>query len=67
MSKEKAAQSAKHLSVAAPLPYAQVVAYIEELERDADSLMVNAAPTKLLRQNQGKVQVLRELLEILNI
>lgn len=67
MNKDELRKVARFLSAAAPLPYGQLVAHITELERDADTIMVNAVPDPLLRQNQGKVQVLRELLEVLNI
>ena len=55
------------LQSAAPLPYEMLIKHIKELESSADTLMVNAVDEHLLRQNQGKVQVLRDLLKDLNI
>lgn len=58
---------AKVLQAAAPLPYAMLIDHLTELEATADSYMVSAIEDYLLRQNQGKVQLLRELLKDLNI
>ncbi len=55
------------LQAAAPLPYGMLIRHIKELEETADTFMVSAVDETLLRQNQGKVQLLRELLKDLNI
>ncbi len=55
------------LQGAAPLPYEMLINHLKELEETADTFMVSAVDETLLRQNQGKVQLLRELLKDLNI
>ena len=55
------------LQSTAPLAYQMMVDHIKELESTANNLMVNAVENTLLRQNQGKVQLLQELLKDLNI
>ena len=66
MSEDKARFAAKTLRAAAPLPYQHLLEHITQLEASADEILASAKEEYLLRQNQGKVQVLRDLLDLLN-
>ena len=45
-----------------PGQYNELVEYIASLEKTADEVLVSAIANETMRQNQGKVQILRELL-----
>jgi len=45
-----------------PGQFNELVEYVASLEKTANDTLVSAINEELMRQNQGKVQILRELL-----
>ena len=49
----------------APGPFNEIVEHLAELEKTADETLVSSISEEVMRQNQGKVQILREILKLL--
>jgi hypothetical protein len=60
-------QVARILKTSAPGPFDELVRHIQTYEKTADDTLVSAISEEIMRQNQGKVQVLRQLLGDLTI
>ena len=54
----------KMLRTQCPGAFNVLVEHIASLEKTADDILVGAIAEETMRQNQGKVQILRELLEL---
>lgn len=50
------------LKTNSPGPFMVLLKHVEELEKTADVTLVSSISSKIMRQNQGKTQILRELL-----
>ena len=48
-----------------PGPFNELVEYIDGQEKTADETLVSALSEDVMRQNQGKTQILREILGVL--
>ena len=55
----------KMLRTQCPGPFDELVNHIDSLEKTANHTLVSAIAGEVMRQNQGKVQILRELLDTL--
>jgi len=66
VSEQQAKAAAGHLRAREPVAFDRLTRYIQNMERGTDHLLVMSLDGTILRQNQGKTQVLRELLAIMN-
>jgi hypothetical protein len=58
-------QAVRILRTNSPGPFNVLVEHIASLEKTADDTLVNAIAEETMRQNQGKTQILREILATL--
>ena len=65
-SEEKAKQAVRQIRAAMPAQLDTLVYYIKELQETADESLRYAAEEYILRQNQGKSQLCKELIDTLN-
>jgi len=67
MSEEKARDAGKQIKSMCPHAHEVLVQHLKELQSTADQNLRYALDDTLLRQNQGRSQLIEELLKTLNI